>query len=86
MPPLINHDGTPITDDYDKATILNDHFAKQSQLDTHDVDIPHINPPAPHISHLAEVQVTEQEVLKIINSLDANKALGPDKVPNKLLV
>ena len=32
-----------------------------------------------------EVQVTEQEVLKMLNSLDTNKSAGHDKVPNKLL-
>ena len=85
MPPLIDQDGTPITNDYDKATILNDHFAKQTQLDTHDLNISYINPPSPNIPQLAEVQVTELEVLKILNSLDANKASGPDKSPNKLL-
>ena len=41
--------------------------------------------PLPHIPILAEVQVTELEVLKVLNSLHVNKSSGPDKIPNKLL-
>ena len=84
MPPLISQDGTPITDEYDKATILNEHFANQARLNTHDKDLPQLHSPT-HVPHLMEVQVTEQEVLKMLNSLDTNKSAGPDKVPNKLL-
>ena len=85
IPPLINQDGTPITDEYDKATILNEHFASQTQLDTQDRDLPRLDPPPHPVPQLAEVQVTELEVLKILNTLDVNKSSGPDKIPNKLL-
>ena len=84
IPPLINHDGIPITDDLSKATILNSHFAAQTHLDTKDKQIPHLTP-SPHIPSLTEVQVTESEVLKILNSLNINKSSGPDRIPNKLL-
>ena len=85
VPPLINQDGTPITEDQDKATILNDHFINQTRLDTHDLDIPQLNSPIFSFPQLAGVQVTEHEVLKFLNSLDVSKSSGPDKVPNKLL-
>ena len=85
IPPLISQDGTPITDEYDKATILNEHFASQTRLDTHDRDLPRLDPPSHSFPQLAEVQVTEQEVLQILNTLDVNKSSGPDKIPNKLL-
>ena len=85
IPPLISQDGTPITEDLDKATILNDHFASQTRLDTKDKQIPHIPPPSTPIPSLSEVQATEPEVLKILNSLNINKSSGPDKIPNKLL-
>ena len=84
MPPLINQDGIPISDDFDKATILNNHFASQTRLDTHDLQMPDIPISVPPIPSLSEVQVTEPEVLKILNSLDINKTTGPDKIPNKL--
>ena len=85
IPPLITQDGTPVTDDADKATIFNKHFASQTRLDTHDKPIPHITPPEHPVPSLAEVRVTEPEVLKILNRLDTSKSTGPDKVPNKLL-
>ena len=85
MPPLIGQDGAPITDDLDKATILNRHFSTQTRLDTNDKQVPQITPPEQFIPPLAEVQVTEREVLNILNSLDPNKSSGPDKIPIKLL-
>ena len=85
MPPLIAHDGTPITDEYDKATILNDYFASQTRLETHGRQVPTIMPPFPPIAALSEVRVTEPEVLKILNGLDINKSSGSDDIPNKLL-
>ena len=85
IPPLISQDATPITDEDDKATILNEHFASQTRLDTHDRDLPRLDPPSHSFPQLAEAQVTEQEVLQILNTLDVNKSSGPDKIPNKLL-
>ena len=60
------------------------HLADQTRLDIQDKCIPTITPPEPSILTLAEVQETEPEVLKYINSLDANKSSGPDKIPTKL--
>ena len=74
----------PITDDLSKATILNNHFAAQTCLDTKDKQIPN-SIPSPLIPNLNEVQVTESEVLKLLNSLHINKSSGPDRIPNKLL-
>ena len=85
MPPLIGQDGTPFTDDIDKATILNKHFATQTRLDTHDKPIPLITAPEDSVPKLEEVRVTEPEVLKILNRLDTSKSPGPDKIPAKLL-
>ena len=84
IPPLINQDGIPITDDSTKANILNSYFAAQTRLDISNQQIPHIVPSFP-IRILSEAQVTEQEVLKILNTLKINKSSGPDQIPNKLL-
>ena len=78
IPPLIGQDGIPYTDDIDKATILNKHFAAQTRLDTHDKPLPTLDPPDHSVPPLAEVRATESEVLKIINNLDINKSSGPD--------
>ena len=85
IPPLIGQDGIPHTDDTDKATILNRHFAAQTRLDTQNKPMPPITPPDHLVPHLAEVRVIESEVLKILNSLEINKSSGPDKIPAKLL-
>ena len=85
IPPLIGQDGIPYTDDTDKATILNRHFATQTRLDIQDKPTPPIIPPESSVPPLAGVQVTESEVLKILNKLDINKSSGLDKVPAKLL-
>ena len=85
MPPLIGLDGTPITDDFDKATILNKHFADQTRLDTVNKHIPNISTHLPSVPCLAELQVTEAEVLNMLNGLGLNKSSGPDRIPTKLL-
>ena len=85
IPPLIGQDGTPYTDDADKATILNRHFAAQTRLDVQDKPTPYINPCDPSVPPLAGVRVTESEVLNILNRLDINKSSGLDKIPAKLL-
>ena len=85
IPPLIGQDGIPYTDDIDKATILNKHFAAQTRLDIHDKPLPTLDPPDHSVPPLAKVRATESEVLKIINNLDINKSSGPDKIPAKLL-
>ena len=63
MPPLIAQDGIPITDDSDKETMLNKHFADQARLDTQNKLMPTITPPDSSVPSLAEVQVTELQVL-----------------------
>ena len=85
IPPLIGQDGMPYSDDIDKATIFNRHFAAQTTLNILDKPMPSITPPESPVPLLAEVRVTESEVLKILNGLDINKSSGPDKIPAKLL-
>ena len=85
IPPLIRQDGTPITNDLEKADIFNRHFSAQTTLDVHDKSMPPINIPNLPIPSLAEVQVTEREVLSVLNSLDVSKSSGLDKIPAKLL-
>ena len=85
IPPLLQQDGLPVTDDFDKAALLNTHFADQTRLDVTDKNPPTINSPNPPISPLAEVRVTESEVLAALNNLNMNKSTGPDKIPTKLL-
>ena len=83
IPPLETN-GIIINDDLEKATLLNDHFATQSTL-----NIPDTKEPPPHdaldIPPLENITTSAQEVLRIINSLDANKSTGPDGIPVRLI-
>ena len=87
IPPLEGPNGDILTDDYAKATLLNDYFARQSTLDITDTltlptDNHSIAAPVPTLN---EIKTSEREVLQILNSLDCNKSTGPDEIPAKLL-
>ena len=84
IPPLVKPDGETVTLDKDKAQLLNDYFASQTQLD---VSTTHVfqNSEARSVPALDMITVNEREVLSLINSLDSNKSAGPDRIPTKLL-
>ena len=86
VPPLQAPDGNIVTADEDKAAILIDHFAAQSTLHIPDTHAP---PPRktnkPSVPTLNQTTTNEHEVLRILNSLHANKSTGPDGLPVKFL-
>ena len=84
IPPLQTDNGDIINDDVEKASLLNNYFAAQSTLNIPDTQEPplHNMPEAPS---LESITTTEQEVLRMLNSLDSNKSTGPDEIPVKLL-
>ena len=89
IPTLIQHDGTTATTDTDKATMLNTYFASQTQLDITNAHIAQLQTytarntePVPTLS---SIDITPGEVLRTLNSLDANKACGSDRLPTKIL-
>ena len=86
IPPLETIDGQIQTDNTDKASLLNNFFAAQSTIDIS--DDAHSILPTPQrtsIPTLSSIQVSSQEVLKALNSLDPNKTTGPDQLPAKIL-
>ena len=76
--------GETVTDDYDKANVLNIHFAQQSQTTTLDDNIPQPTYSST-TSTLSEFTITTQETLQALNKLDVNKSCGPDHLPAKIL-
>ena len=84
IPPLLATDGSITTDDKDKATLLNEHFAKQSRLEVNDEYNPRTDN-ARTVPSLNSIITTPREVLKILNSLDSNKSCGPDELPPKII-
>ena len=87
IPPLQSADGDIITDDIEKATLLNNHFTAQSTLNIPPTQRPPANDTnnAEPVPILENITVSEQEVLRTLNSLDPNKSTGPDGIPIKLL-
>ena len=87
IPPLEGPDGELAIDDLKKATLLNDFFAKQAKTDENKTSSRFIkgNKDTLAVPTLGKITTSEKEVLKILNSLDANKSTGPDNIPAKLL-
>ena len=80
---LKRDDGTTATTDREKADVLNQFF--QSVYTTEpDGDVP--DPPTYTINHeLHDIEITEQEVNKLLKGLKVNKACGLDEIPAILL-
>ena len=70
--------GGNVIDDYDKANLLNDHFANQSRLHVGDKNTPEVTPSNMPVSILDSIIITEREDLRPLNSLNVNKSFGPD--------
>ena len=87
IPPLQSDNGDIITDDIEKATLLNNHFTAQSTLNIPPSQSPPTNDAnnAEPVPTLEIITISEQEVLRTLNSLDPNKSTGPDGIPIKLL-
>ena len=84
IPPLETIDGELITDDAQKANLLNDYFASQTELSTIPA-LPDTGTGMGLVSALDSIQTDEHEVLKLLNSLDIHKSTGPDLLPTKIL-
>lgn len=68
----------------DKADILNKYFCSISTINDENIDLPDF-PERCNID-LSEIVVIEQEVLDIISTLNANKAVIPDIISNKMSI
>ena len=84
IPPLADTDGSIRTDDIQKATLLNNHFAKQSHIEVN-ADHNPLNDNRRQIPNLDSIHVTSREVLDMLNSIEPNKSCGPDELPPKIV-
>jgi len=88
IPPLIAEDNI-ISDDRSKAEAFNSYFCAQTDINLTSTHHQHLqnylntHPETTH--HLDRIELTSNEVLRVINSLDASKACGSDKLPTRLL-
>ena len=83
IPTIETEEGDLVTDEERKSNIFNTYFVSQTNLDTSSLVLPAANDN--DTLDLRQIQVTEQQVLKALNSLDAHKSTGPDEIPAKLL-
>ena len=83
---LVSNDDTIITDDLDKANLLNSFFASQSIIDESNATLPVNN--ELNIGNkpiLERIAITEADVKDILSILDTTKAVGPDFISPRLL-
>ena len=82
--PSLESGGITVVDDCQKANLLNIIFVEQSTVDDDNMivlpDIPILNYP-----QIYDIIINENDVYKLLCSLDVNKATGNDQIGNKLL-
>ena len=89
IPPLIAENGDVISDNLMKAEAFNSYFCTQTDIHLTSSHHEHLReyentqPETPN--RLDTIIFTPQEILNVINGLDASKACGPDKLPTRFL-
>ena len=82
---LINDNGTAVTEDIDKANLLNSFFASQSIINDAGIQLPFSDDGIRPHNILDTIIITPQNVLDILETLDTSKAVGPDMLSPRLL-
>ena len=82
---LINDNGTAVTEDIDKANLLNSFFASQSIINDAGIQLPFSDDGIRPHNILDKIIITPQNVLDILETLDTSKAVGPDMLGPRLL-
>ncbi len=72
-----------INDPKQIAEELNNYFVKTSTINDSGIEVPDLTPRTEN--QLCEVNIEEQEIVKILKNLDINKATGPDGICNRVL-
>ena len=88
-PTSIIHQGKFIADPVSIANVFNDFFSTvgqkvQSKIKFSGKSFSDFLPPNIHESIILS-QITEDEISKIISSLNSSKSTGPNSIPNKIL-
>ena len=83
---LLSNDGESITEDIEKANLLNSFFVSQSELDDSNINtLPEINHDSNDFNLLHDITITANEVKDILELLNISKAIGPDNLSARLL-
>jgi len=81
--PPITVDNKTYFEDQEKAELFNTSFIKQTEINDTDDNAPELDNIELAIDDMV---VTSEEVKSVIKSLDTSKAVGPDKIHNKILI
>ena len=68
----------------DKYNLLNDYFCSITDLQDDNIPLPEFDDQGPYT--LTDITVVEQDIIDIISLHDPNKAVGPDRISNKMLI
>ena len=81
--PTLFDNNSSYTNDKDKADLLNDYFIAQSTLPASNIPLP----PFTYLTdaRLGRIVILPQDVKKVLLNLNTSKAIGADKISNKLL-
>ena len=82
IPPLLEN-GLFITDFNEKAQLFNDHFILQCTTIDTGSEIPQDTPGIP--TQIEDFAISEEKILKIIRSLNPNKAHGLDGISTRMI-
>ena len=83
IPPL-EFNGNVITDERDKANVLNNYFQSQTLLNDQDAVLPDL-PRSSVESQLQSIVVTPSEVELVLETLSIGKASGPNGLNNRII-
>ena len=68
----------------EKADVLNKYFCSITNLVDENKTLPDFDDRGGNV--LETIWVREEEIIDIISILDSNKATGPDKISNKMII
>ena len=85
IPELLKPDGSKTSSDSEKAEILNNFFSSVFTHDDEHENAPQLETAAEDITPLCSIETTEEEVYKLLSSLDISKSAGPDGIHPRFL-
>ena len=85
-PPLHspNQNDASAFDNPDKCNLLSGYFCSITDLQDDDIPLPDFDDRGPNT--LTDITVVEQDIIDVISLHDPNKAVGPDRISNKMLM
>ena len=81
--PSLEHNGISITEDTDKANVLNYFFRDQTLINDNGIELPEMTPYNVQYQ-LSALVITPDEVESVLKSLPVGKAAGQDGISNRV--